>query len=69
MAGAQDDWIESRVNSAHEAYPVVEAVALTIKTQLREAMRERTLSRSELAALAETLLDAVNHPPDEEVPK
>ena len=69
MPDAQDDWIEKRVDTAREACPVPDAVALAIKAQLQGTMRERSLRRSELTALAKTLLETVNNPPDAEVAK
>ncbi len=69
MADAQDDWFVKRVDAAREACPIADAVALMFKAQLQEAMRERTLSPSELTTLAKTLLDALNNPPDEEATK
>ncbi len=69
MADAPNDWIEKRVDTAREACPVPDVVALAIKAQLQETMSERTLRRGELTALAETLLDAMNNPPDGEAAK
>ncbi len=69
MADTQDDWIAKRVDTARKACPVADEVALAIKVQLRGTMRERTLRPGELTALAKTLLDAVNNPPDEEAAK
>ena len=66
MADAQDDWIAKRIDTARKACPVADKVALVIKVQLQETMRERTLRPGELIILAETLLDAVNNPPDDE---
>lgn len=69
MADAQDDWIAKRVDTARKAYLVADEVALAIKAQLHGTMRERTLRPGELTALAKTLLEAVNNPPDEEAAK
>ena len=69
MPDAQNDWVAKRVETAHIAYPVADAVILTIKTQLKETMRERALRPAELATLAKTLLDAMNNPPGEEAAK
>ena len=69
MADITDDWIERRVDIARGASPVPDAVALTIKTQLRGTMRERALRRSELNSLAKILLETANNPSDAEAAK
>lgn len=69
MADAQDDWIAKRVDTALKSCPVADEVGLAIKAQLQGTMRERALRPGELTALAKTLLDAVNSPPDEELAK
>lgn len=69
MPEAQKDWISKRVDTAREACPVADAIALAIKAQLQGTMRERALRSAELTALAKTLLDEVNNPAGEEAAK
>lgn len=69
MADAQDDWIAKEIDTARRACPVADEVAVAIKVQLQGTMRERALRPGELTALAKTLLDAVNNPPDQEAAK
>lgn len=62
MPEDQEDWIAKRLDTAREACPVADAIALTIKAQLRGTMRERALRPAELTALAKILLDEANNP-------
>lgn len=66
MTDAQDDWIAKRIETARQACPIADKVAMAIKVQLQGPMRERTLRPGELTALSKTLLEAVNDSPDEE---
>lgn len=53
-----DEWIDGRVDAAHKACPVADAVASAIKEQLKDLLRTRPLRPPELTALAKSLLQS-----------
>jgi hypothetical protein len=59
----ENDWIETRIDAALEAYPVPTAVATAVKEQLRATMSARALRPSELTDLAKTLVSLANAAP------
>jgi hypothetical protein len=56
------DWITKRVREALEAAPVEAAVASHLEKELNETVRERALTRAELADLAKQLIAATEPP-------
>jgi hypothetical protein len=56
------DWIAKRILEAQATAPVEAAVALRLKRELNETMRERALRNAELADLARQLIAAADPP-------
>jgi hypothetical protein len=56
------DWIAKRIAEAQTATPVEAAVVSCLEEELSVTMRERTLTRAELADLAKQLIAATEPP-------
>lgn len=61
------NWVSIRIAKALQDHPVPEAVTLAAKDCLDGELSENTLSQTELAKLARTLLDNLQEPPSGEV--